>query len=97
MDVTTAAPLEFKSGETLEINPDIARKAWKKLASLKPVPRHEALIKMMGSKQGFINFIQETTESMKSAENNPSGPEFTGYWKGTDKGKPGKKMVGGGP
>ena len=22
------------------------------------------------------------------------GPEFTGYWKGTDKGVPGKKMVG---
>jgi hypothetical protein len=23
-----------------------------------------------------------------------TGPKFTGYWKGTDKGKPGKKMVG---
>jgi hypothetical protein len=25
-----------------------------------------------------------------------TGPKFTGYWKGTDKGPPGKKMVGGG-
>ena len=40
---------------------------------------------------------KKTKESMKSAENNPSGPKFTGYWKGTDKGTPGKKMVGGGP
>jgi hypothetical protein len=24
-----------------------------------------------------------------------TGPKFTGYYKGTDKGKPGKKMVGG--
>ena len=40
---------------------------------------------------------KKTKESMKSAENNPSGPKFTGYWKGTDSGTPGKKMVGGGP
>ena len=37
---------------------------------------------------------KKTKESMKSAESNPSGPNFTGYWKGSDKGKPGKKMVG---
>ena len=35
--------------------------------------------------------------SMKSSEKESSGPKFTGYWKGTDKGRPGKKMVGGGP
>jgi hypothetical protein len=28
------------------------------------------------------------------AENSKTGPKFTGYWKGTNKGKPGKKMVG---
>jgi hypothetical protein len=27
-------------------------------------------------------------------EGGETGPKFTGYWKGTDKGKPGKKMVG---
>lgn len=33
--------------------------------------------------------------TMKSAEKHEQGPEFTGYWKGTDKRTPGKKMVGG--
>ena len=28
------------------------------------------------------------------AEGGETGPKFTGYWKGKDKGKPGKKMVG---
>lgn len=32
--------------------------------------------------------------SMKSAEKQPTGPKFTGQWKGTDKGTPGKKYVG---
>jgi hypothetical protein len=31
---------------------------------------------------------------MTSAEKNPTGPKFTGQWKGTDAGTPGKKMVG---
>lgn len=34
-------------------------------------------------------------ESMKGAEKHPTGPKFTGYWKGTDAGTPGNKMVGG--
>jgi hypothetical protein len=38
--------------------------------------------------------VEEGT--MSDAEKESSGPEFTGYWKGTDKGTPGKKMVGGG-
>jgi hypothetical protein len=33
--------------------------------------------------------------SMTDAEKEGQGPKFTGYWKGKDKGKPGKKMVGG--
>jgi hypothetical protein len=33
--------------------------------------------------------------TMTDAEKQSSGPEFTGYWKGKDKGRPGKKMVGG--
>lgn len=32
--------------------------------------------------------------SMASAEQHSTGPEFTGYWKGTDKRTPGKHMVG---
>ena len=33
--------------------------------------------------------------SMKAAEKHPTGPKFTGQWKGKDKGTPGTKMVGG--
>jgi hypothetical protein len=40
---------------------------------------------------------KKTESAMSDAEKNQSGPKFTGYWKGTDKGKPGNKMVGGGP
>ena len=35
--------------------------------------------------------------TMPKAKKESTGPKFTGYWKGKDKGKPGKKMVGGGP
>lgn len=34
--------------------------------------------------------------SMADAEHHHSGPEFTGYWKGTDPRTPGQHMVGGG-
>jgi hypothetical protein len=34
--------------------------------------------------------------SMAVAERHSTGPKFTGYWKGTDAGTPGKHMVGGG-
>jgi hypothetical protein len=37
---------------------------------------------------------KKTESAMSNAENNPRGPKFTGYYKGTDKGKPGNKMVG---
>ena len=32
--------------------------------------------------------------SMASDEHHATGPKFTGYWKGTDSGTPGNKMVG---
>lgn len=32
--------------------------------------------------------------SMKQAASNPTGPKFTGKWKGTDAGTPGRKLVG---
>ena len=39
---------------------------------------------------------QSWKDAAKTAKTDESetGPKFTGYWKGTDKGKPGKKMVG---
>jgi len=40
--------------------------------------------------------IMESKGTMKSAEKAPTGPKFTGYWKGTDAATPGNKMVGGG-
>ena len=42
-----------------------------------------------------IKRLLEAMDSMSSAESHPRGPKFTGYWKGTDKGTPGTKMVGG--
>lgn len=36
--------------------------------------------------------VEENT--MTDSEKEDKGPKFTGYWKGKDKGKPGKKMVG---
>jgi len=41
------------------------------------------------------NIMGEMDEgSMASAEQHSTGPKFTGYWKGTDAGTPGKHMVG---
>lgn len=43
----------------------------------------------------IISTLQSLEEgTMASAEQNKTGPEFTGYWKGKDSGTPGKKMVG---
>jgi hypothetical protein len=40
---------------------------------------------------GKLTLIEGT---MASVEKNPTGPKFTGQWKGTDAGTPGKKLVG---
>ena len=40
---------------------------------------------------GKLDLLEGT---MSSAEKNPTGPKFTGQWKGTDKGLPGRKLVG---
>ncbi len=40
---------------------------------------------------GKLDLLEGT---MKSATKNPTGPKFTGQWKGTDAGLPGKKYVG---
>lgn len=39
-----------------------------------------------------LSNLEEGT--MSSAETHSTGPKFTSYWKGTDAGTPGKKMVG---
>lgn len=41
---------------------------------------------------GIFKKLDES--SMTSAEKHSTGPSFTGYWKGTDAGTPGNKMVG---
>lgn len=38
--------------------------------------------------------VDTSAYKQKTDEGGETGPKFTGYWKGTDKGKPGKKMVG---
>ena len=38
---------------------------------------------------------KKTESAMSDAVKNPSGPKFTVYWKGIDKGPPGNKLVGG--
>lgn len=43
-----------------------------------------------------ILLLEGKSESMKSAENNPIGPKFGGYWKGTDKGPPKPSQAVGG-
>jgi hypothetical protein len=45
-------------------------------------------IGMQKRKKKKFEEVEETVEK-------DEGPKFTGYWKGKDKGKPGKKMVGG--
>jgi hypothetical protein len=39
-------------------------------------------------------YIPADKVNMKTNEGDKTGPKFTGYWKGTDKGPPGKRMVG---
>ena len=43
------------------------------------------------SKEEASAWIKKKEQGVKEGE---TGPKFTGYWKGKDKGKPGKKMVG---
>jgi len=40
---------------------------------------------------GKLDLIEGT---MAQAEKHPTGPKFTGQWRGTDKGTPGRKLVG---
>ena len=43
----------------------------------------------------ILNIFKTLNEgTMSSAEEHSTGPKFTGYWKGTDAGTPGNKMVG---
>ena len=89
LDSTKSKPLKFKDGSILVINPKMARQALSKIESMRPVDKHEAVKSIMGSKDAFIAFVKQ--QGVKEGE---TGPKFTGYWKGKNKGKPGNKMVG---
>ena len=52
--------------------------------------------KIMSTRTQGVGKSTQTTQNTMATKESESGPEFTGYWKGTDKGKPGNKMVGGG-
>jgi hypothetical protein len=91
LDTATGKPLTFRDGSTLAIKPSIARAALAKIDAMRPVEKHETIKNLMTSKDAFIGFVKGQSEGKDEGQ----GPEFTGYWKGKDKGKPGKKMVGG--
>ena len=90
LDSAYSKPIKFDDGSSLKIGPGTARKALNKLDAMKPVQRHDAVKNIVASKDAFVAFVKNEGVS----EGGETGPKFTGYWKGTDKGKPGKKMVG---
>ena len=73
LDTAVGKPLEFENGDTLEINPMIAKKTLAKIENLKPAPRHEAIKSIMRSKANFIGFMGESVEEgeVVSLQNNP--------------------------
>ena len=58
LDTAIGKPLEFENGDTLEINPVIAKKALAKIENMKPQPRHEAIKSIMQSKANFVRFFK---------------------------------------
>jgi hypothetical protein len=91
LDSAYSKPIRFNDGSQVKISPNIARKALNKLNSMRPVQRHAAVKSIIASKDAFVSFVKDSNEGMAEGE---TGPKFTGYWKGTNKGKPGNKMVG---
>ena len=73
LDSAIGRPLEFENGDTLQINPVIAKKALAKIENLKPVARHDAINSIMRSKANFIGFMGESVEEgeVVSLQNNP--------------------------
>lgn len=90
LDSAYSTPLRFDDGSSLKIGPKTARKALDKLDAMRPVQRHDAVKDIVASKDAFVAFVRNDGV----AEGDKTGPKFTGYWKGTDEGPPGKKMVG---
>jgi len=95
LDTATGKPLTFRDGSTLAIKPSIARAALAKIDAMRPVEKHETIKNLMTSKDAFIGFVKGQSEGKDEGKDEGQGPKFTGYYKGKDKGKPGKKMVGG--
>ena len=73
LDSAIGRPLEFENGDTLQINPVIAKKTLAKIENLKPVARHDAINSIMRSKANFIGFMGESVEEgeVVSLQNNP--------------------------
>ena len=57
--------------------------------------RSDSLAKMAGSTTATPAAPDEKDIKKAASMESSIRPKFTGYYKGTDKGKPGKKMVGG--
>jgi hypothetical protein len=92
LDSAYSKPIRFDDGSSLKIGPGTARKALNRLDAMRPAERHDTVNSIVASKDAFVSFVKASSESVK--EGGETGPKFTGYYKGTDKGKPGKKMVG---
>jgi acid stress-induced BolA-like protein IbaG/YrbA len=88
MEISALTATEAKSkiaGKTVEVD---GEKKHYKVLSVKSAWAEAA----NPAQQAAIAIAKKKKKGMKEGE---TGPKFTGYYKGTDKGKPGKKMVGG--
>jgi hypothetical protein len=87
MEISALTATEAKSkvaGRTVEVD---GEKKHYKVVSVKSAWDEAA----NPAQQAAIAIAKKKKKGMKEGE---TGPKFTGYYKGTDKGKPGKKMVG---
>jgi hypothetical protein len=59
LDRVSGRPLEFEDGDSLEINPTIAAKTLAKIETLKAPQRHDAVKKLVKSRQAFVDFMSD--------------------------------------
>ena len=67
----------------------------KKVSKQDAAPHSPAGLQKAAATQELKRREKKTEGTMSDAEKESTGPKFTGYYKGKDKGRPGKKMVGG--
>jgi len=90
LDTAIGKPLEFENGDTLEINPMIAKKALAKIENMKPQPRHEAIKSIMQSKANFVRFMGESVvegEVISMQNNHQTLKRLAKMWWHGDEGK----------